>query len=187
MPPSPLDTLDSGLNWLSAALVRATKDRRSPFRWPVFCTRDGRGRTVVLRRVNAGSLNCHLFTDRRSPKVAALRDAPEAELVFFDPARMVQLRVRGEVRIISQGPTWQATLAGLSQNALSDYTQPAGPGRPRAVADDASEETVSAAETFTLLDLTPQVIDLLHLGRQGHRRAEYHRDGQTWQGAWLVP
>ncbi len=185
MQTSILQTLDDGLDWVRTALGQAAKDRHSPLRWPVLCTSDGRGRTVVLRSFEAGTLRCRLFTDARSAKITALSQDPQAELVFFTPARMVQIRARGPVRIIRTGPDWQAARDSLSDRALKDYTSP-GPGSVQS-GPDLQHDAVPADDSFTLLDLVPETLDLLDIGRTGQCRAIYHRDAQTWQGTWRVP
>lgn len=178
-------------------LVRATRDRHHPWRTPVLATatRDGsvNARTVVLRKVNVSGASgtLEIYTDRRSGKVAELRQQPNACLVFWSARLNWQLRVRAKFSIYTDGPYVQSLWQSVSQTrAAGDYLSLNAPGAPLPLADDGDsasdiQQTADADPVGHFAVLVAEVceIDWLELGRANHRRARIV--GSQWQ--WLAP
>lgn len=180
----------TGLHHLAAqvwkALEQAPHAPGHPWRTPVLASADASGspdaRVMVLRDASAANQTLLLYTDARSPKATALAQRPDAVLLFWDPTRQWQLRVRCAVSVIDRGAElaqrWQQVRG--SRGAV-DYLSalapgaalPAGPnGVPAPGADS------RAGHHFAMLRAAVHQIDWLELSRSGHRRALI-RDGEV--------
>ena len=173
-------------------LQRATQDRHSEWRTPVLATVGQQGmpdaRTVVLRHADVKLSRLHIYTDSRSPKVAALADQPGAMLVFWSKRLSWQLRVRVQISVQTAGPQVDAVWDRVRQSAAAgDYLSAAVPGDalPDDVLPDEQALPGNSAPAHHLAILVAQVqeMDWLELARSGHRRALLKAD--TW--AWRVP
>ena len=172
-------------------LQRATQDRHSEWRTPVLATVGRQGapdaRTVVLRHADAKLSRLHIYTDSRSPKVAALADQPSAMLVFWSKRLSWQLRVRAHMSVQTAGPQLEAVWDRVRQSAAAgDYLSAAAPGDalPGEQADEqALPEDPTRPHHLAILIAQVQEIDWLELARGGHRRALLSTD--TWE--WRVP
>jgi len=176
-------------------LQRATQDRHSEWRTPVLATVSRQGapdaRTVVLRHADAKLSRLHIYTDSRSPKVAALADQPSAMLVFWSKRLSWQLRVRVQMSVQTAGPQVEAVWDRVRQSAAAgDYLSAAAPGDvlPGEQADEQADEQALPEDPtrphhLAILIAQVEEIDWLELARGGHRRALLGAD--TW--AWRVP
>ena len=176
--------------WTVAQLVRGTVDRRSAFKWPVLVTGTEpfgpSGRVVVLRRFNAEKHQAVIYTDRRSSKVAHIADKPDAELVFFDPKSLLQIRMRGTARVQTNGPEKDAAFDQLPARSQSDYSTVTAPGA-RLVNSQPERVLKTSRDHFALIEIVAQEYDILSLEREGHRRAKVSISGQTCQASWVTP
>lgn len=171
-------------------LQRATQDRHHEWRTPVLATvgADGlpQARTVVLRHADAKLCRLQIYTDSRSPKVAELRDKPEASLVFWSKRLSWQLRVRAVASVQCTGPEVDAVWARVNQSAAAgDYLSALAPGDALLLTDVASALEDGIQQRHHLAIITAQVkeMDWLELARSGHRRAVF--SAESW--AWRVP
>ena len=172
-------------------LQRATQDRHSEWRTPVLATADRQGapdaRTVVLRHADAKLSRLHIYTDRRSPKVAALAEQPSAMLVFWSKRLSWQLRVRVHISVQTAGPQVDAVWDRVRQSAAAgDYLSAAPPGDvlpDHLPGGQALPEDPTRPHHLAILVAQVQEMDWLELARSGHRRALLGAD--TW--AWRVP
>ncbi|MEL6781891.1 MAG: pyridoxamine 5'-phosphate oxidase family protein [Pseudomonadota bacterium] len=178
--------LEIAEQWVLAQLTRAGSDLKSPMRWPVMCTTDIAGRVIVLRRFEAETREAIFFTDRRARKVSAIQHTPHAEIVFFDPKRMLQIRTSGSVRLEVGGQAWRADFAKLPERSLADYSTIDAPGC--AMEHPEPRRDLSLAEqNFARLIVKADRIDCLELSRQGHRRAVFDwRSGEPVR-EWVAP
>ena len=172
--------------WTVAQLVRGTVDRRSAFKWPVLVTGGEpfgpSGRVVVLRRFNAETHQAVIYTDRRSSKVAHIADQPHAELVFFDPKSLLQIRMRGAANVHANGPEKDAAFDQLTARSHSDYSTVSRPGA-RLVNAQPERNLKMSRDHFALIEIVAQEYDILSLDRDGHRRAKVSVSGQTCQAS----
>ena len=95
------ETLDDVRKDAQTRLAGAMEDRRSPMHTPVVATADADARVMVLRHFAPWSLRFH--TDTRAPKVAVIERNPQIGVLFYDKAEKVQIRVRGQARVESEG------------------------------------------------------------------------------------
>jgi hypothetical protein len=159
---------------LWAELNRAAGQSLHPWRTPVLVTggTEPSGRVVVLREADAelGRLLC--YTDRRTPKVTALRSDSRVTWVFYHPEHRIQIRASGRTTL-HQGDA----LADLAWRALlphhrREYTSAAPPGTALDPTQPAQPHS-SPSENFTVLSATVEEMDWLRLLPDGHQRIHF--------------
>ena len=189
-------------------LAAAVSDRTSPLRTPALATVSPEGapqvRTVVLRKAAAGAARLEIHTDIRSPKAAALRHDPRAELTFWDPARQWQIRASARAEIITDGPDADHAWAITPDASRRNYSDSAAPGTrlhpqnpslchespsPFPATLSASDSAPDPRAAFALLRLHVTQIDWLHLSPEGNRRAKFHfiDDSAASEAYWVAP
>ncbi len=163
----------------------ASRDRLHEWRTPVLATSGLGGgvdaRTVVLRGTDGDAQTLTFCTDRRSPKVAQLRAAPLASLVFWSRQLSWQLRVQAVFSVQVSGPQVDAAWLAVSTSATAaaDYLGVDAPGALLA------EGRTAPGDRHHLAILTARVqsMDWLELSPEGHRRGLVSGSGVDW----LVP
>lgn len=183
------DTLEAVERWCLDVFARAAVDNRSPYRWPFLATAGASGpdgRILVLRGFDRPTRCFSLWSDRRSGKFDDLARDARGALLFFDKGRMTQIRVRGPVRVLTEGADWEAAFARASTGPLDDYESPLAPGAPLAT-PAANDDAAEPRDNFALLELRGETVDWLKLSRDGHARAtlDWSEGGAGHQ--WRVP
>lgn len=168
-------------------LQLATQDRHHAWRLPVLATvgADGlpQARTVVLRQADAALGQLQIYTDARSPKVAALVHTPQAVLVFWSKPLRWQLRVQVVISVQSAGPEVDALWAEVRQTAAAhDYLCAQAPGDALRSDDQATAmKREQAPHHLAILRAQVQEIDWLELASSEHRRAVFSADAWEWR------
>lgn len=206
LPAAPLEdaelralTLDGMVALAAAMLRRGLENPSSPLRKPALATVKASGapavRTVILRSVDLATRKLGLFTDARSRKAAELGAEPRAELLFYDPACDMQLRLSGRAEIrVGDEAAW-ASAAPPSRRA---YLVTAPPGTPSAEpvsglpADVAGiipslERMEEGRANFAYVEISLAEADIVVLSRAGHRRARIRFQADGEHAEWLVP
>ena len=192
-------------------LERASRDRHHAWRTPVLASIDlaqqPSARTVVLREVNLQEKCFEIYSDRRSPKIAELKQHPGALLHFWSKRLQWQLRVAVKVHVLESGPDVESRWDRLKLTAAArDYLSPYPPGSLMEKSAEPSAEKMaepSVAKTaeplvakgiervedqeighnFCIIKAHFIDMDWLELHAEGHRRAWFSID--EWQ--WLLP
>ncbi|MEM0989059.1 MAG: pyridoxamine 5'-phosphate oxidase family protein [Pseudomonadota bacterium] len=167
-------------------LGRATKDRRSPWRFPMLATIGAAGpevRTVVLRAADRQAAMLQIYSDARTAKVTEIADDPRVSLALWDPGARLQLRLRAAAETLT-GDAVASQWAALPPVARRDYAAIAVPGAPL-VGEDL-RDAAPDARYFAVISLRVHEIDTVHLGREAHRRALF-QGSDDWAGTWLQP
>ena len=187
--PIPID-LNKIPDWIAAQLVRAGVDRKSAMKWPVLVTGSdasgSSGRVVVLRRFEPQNHRAVIYTDRRSRKTKDLAERSQAELVFFDPKQMLQVRLRGDAVVHVDGARKEAAFDKLPARSQSDYSTKSAPGA-RLLDPQPERELDLSREHFALIEIDAFEYDILSLERDGHRRALIEFSDQHWHASWVTP
>lgn len=172
-------------------LKQAVTDLQNPWRLPVLSTIGPEGpdaRVVVLREASDDGSEYVAYSDLRSAKVEQLRRQSGFALVFYDPVDLVQLRIRGLARIVSETGSESCRWLALSQNQRKNYQSIRAPGEPVGSANFGEElGDSSGLENFAVIFFHALEIDWLWLARTGHRRAFWVRRNGEWSGTWRVP
>lgn len=162
-------------------LVRATVDKKHPWRTPALCTQSFQGpnsRHVVLRGVDVAAAELLFFTDARSCKVSDIAQDPRVSVLFWNPKAMQQLRVWGKATVIDETSVLDPHWARVPEGARRDYATLSAPGEGyRGEWLDLAEARIN----FRLLKVACHRMDDLVLRREGHLRVAYSRN---LEGRW---
>ncbi|MFU7527977.1 pyridoxamine 5'-phosphate oxidase family protein [Qipengyuania sp. ASV99] len=178
-------------------LAGAAKDRKSPMHVPTVVTSDVDARIMVLRAFDSAAWTLRFHTDTRAPKVAAIRRDPRMAVLLYDQRAKVQIRVRGQGRILCGDPIVDAAWAASDNFARRCYLGD-GPGTPSDTptsglppefegVEPTDAQLVPARANFAVLLVEIEEIDWFYLAHTGHVRARFERDGGAWQGSWVSP
>lgn len=188
-------------------LRRGAVDKRHGFSLGTFTTMAPAGsylpsvpcsRTVVVRTVDSttGTITC--YTDVRSRKVDQLSSNPNAAWCLWDKRSNMQISAYGPVTIAHDETTRQQYLS-LPKHSRKAYATLTAPGTavttgsrnglPEDWEDVDLKATDYGAEHFAVLTTHLLSMDILELGRHGHRRLKASRDTITgdWSLTWVVP
>lgn len=185
------ETLDDVETDCVDSLIRAAKDRNSPFRHVTVASVDEHGqpqtRTMVVRNFEPEQMTLFLHTDARSPKVAELTANPQVQLLFWHPAKSLQLRVSGAARFMEDDDHLASLWQDIPHSARSDYQSRQPPGEQIALPGDSWRDETLGRSAFAVLTIDVMQIDWLRLSRKGHRRALVAFDPQGRSSRWLAP
>lgn len=191
-------------DWLAyawACLVRGARRAGQGFHTGQLATVGADGapqvRTVVLRAADpeARLVLCH--TDLRSAKLAEIAAQPRVAWHFHEPALKLQLRLSGTASRHVDDALAEARWQASSPGSRRCYLTGRAPGSPLAQWDSGLPPGVvgrrpSVAETlpgrvhFAVVSTQVDLIDVLWLSSQGHRRVRFHWEG-GWRGGWVSP
>lgn len=187
------ETLDEVRADIAKRLGDAAGDRRSPIHTPVVATGDADARVMVLRDFDADRWVLRFHTDARSPKVAVIGNDPRVAVLGYDPAAKLQLRLRGEGRILRAGAmvddAWAESTAFARRCYLGEAPGDGADGPtsglpPQFEGSEPGEVDLAVArENFALLLVEVAEADWFSLAHTGHRRALLTRSG----GRWIAP
>lgn len=179
---------DTFLQELKTELRQGAVKRGHPFRYCTMGTvgseKSLRMRTVVLRRVTE-NLGLIFYTDNRTKKIDHIKENAAVSLLFYHPKKLLQLKVTGKAKIITDEKTLQKYWSGVQPSSRKDYTTVLAPGteitNPDAVA------YLEEKAHFCILEITPFSIEYLKLKRPNHLRVLYTLEEDRWSGTFLVP
>lgn len=188
------ETFDQIDEDIRKSLAEAVSNRRSPMHIPVVGTPDADVRMMVLRGYDPATRSLRLHTDARSAKVAAIGNGARVGVLFHDPDVHIQIRVKGEGRIETEGPIVDEAWNSASPYARRCYLAEAAPGTPldeprsglppevEGIRPD-EEQLLPARANFAVLLVDIDEFDWLWLSNDGHRRARF--TGGAW--SWVLP
>ncbi|TRD10501.1 flavin-binding protein [Erythrobacter insulae] len=191
------DTLKSVQEDITNRLIRAGKDRKVPMHTPSVVTADVDARTMVLREFDARAFTLRFHTDTRAPKVATIDADPRMAVLFYDKGAKVQIRVRGQGKVLRDAPVTEAAwdagnnfarrcYLGDGPGTASDMPTSGLPSQFEGV-EPTDEEVVVGRPNFSVLLITLEEIDWFYLAHTGHVRAQFTRGGDSWEGRWVSP
>jgi hypothetical protein len=155
---------------------------------------------MVLREATPDLATLRFHTDLRSPKCALIGEGAPVSVLAYEPARRVQLRMRGEGRIERHGAVVDGAWDRATASSRRCYLAETGPSAELADAGSAipahllhraptMEETLAGRGNFAVLLVEVRSLDWLHLTHEGGVRARFTRTTATapWQATWLAP
>lgn len=162
-------------------LERGAAKSDDPFRFVTLATIGADGpeaRTVGLRGAARGARTVEVHSDMRTGKVRALERDPRAEMLLWDAATQVQLRLAVRMTLVpADADRW----ARVPPTARQNYGTDPAPGTPVR----APEDVARTPDIARFIALTGAVfrMDVVSLGHDPHRRAIF--DGV--EGRWVAP
>lgn len=192
-----IETLDDVRRDLAVQFNRAANDRKSPMHVPVVVTSDVDARGMVLRGFDEGKWTLRFHTDVRAPKVAAIQADPRMAVLLYDKSAKIQIRARGLGHILRDDPLTDHAWASSDNFARRCYLGE-GPGAPSETAtsglpaafeghEPTDEQLIPARPNFAVLLIELTHIDWFYLAHTGHKRAQFTRGGESWDGQWVSP
>lgn len=194
-------TLGKAQDLALSMLNEAVSDAVSPLHVAVLASLGTEGpeaRSVILRALGQAPLSLTIWTDIRSGKVAEISASPAVSLVLYDPRRDIQLRLKGRAEIISDSVRLDGLWRSASLASRRAYLAVASPGAcldaPHSALPDGldnalptDEQVEAGRQNFAAVDIKLIALDLLILGRHGHRRAMMTPQADGFSGQWCVP
>jgi len=166
-------------------LKAALKYKKHAFRFFTLATRNLNGdsnlRTVVLRDFDAEQLQFTIFTDARSKKVKELKENSNAQFLFYDSKRMIQLIFSVKMIEIDYDDSIYNSLPDASKK---DYSSVQTPGSKIKGPDQVSYD--DSKKHFIKINFKSLRLEYLRLKRPNHIRAIFNLN-DSWEGQFLVP
>jgi pyridoxamine 5'-phosphate oxidase len=196
------DDLDMIFADIWQRLVRGKADRHSAFHTPVVASVDCEGapqqRVMVLRKVDKDAATLRFHTDARSAKAVQLATNARVSVIGYDAGAKIQIRVSGHGRVETDTAlavdSWASSVPSsrrcyLAEVAPGSKTDAPTSGLPTHVENRVPTllETEPGRINFAVLVVEMDHLEWLYLASDGHRRAEFVRRDDGWQGQWLVP
>jgi pyridoxamine 5'-phosphate oxidase len=150
-------------------------------------------RTVVLRGFDPDGRELRFHTDRRAPKVAALRADPRLTLLFYDPGVRLQVRVPAVATVHHEDGTAAAAWGSSAESSRAPYALADKPGTELRADDPVPNPAPPAVDDavafgrFVLVTCKFETMEVLELGSAGHRRAAFVWDGDEVRLTRLAP
>ena len=139
-------------------------------------------RTVVFR----GWLETHsmlIYTDRRSEKINDINNNKNVELLWLFPKSKSQYRFRGEAYEIKENiKFWD----NLSENSKATWFWPNPGGDLSKKSAYIAPNQLERPETFTVLEIRMNYVELLKLERPIHKRCSWSKN-KGWNRVELNP
>lgn len=176
-------------------LIMAADPNGHPWHTPCIATTSGRhahNRMVVLRAVKAGSRQLFFHSDLRAQKISDLQQHNNISWLFWDPQKGEQIRLRAQTVIRNQDELTAQHWESLDQATRSLYAHKHPPGYPLPPSHQGNSATepsgsAEAYSHFAVVVTTVDYMDWLQLSETQHLRAQFHWNGENWEGQWVVP
>ena len=172
-------------------MEEGVRDRHSLAHTPVVSTLDVDGkpnsRCMVLRAVDRQKTTLVFHTDRRSIKANELKSSSEGAVLFYDPKRKIQLRLRCGLLLDTDSVETNERWGKMKEMSKVCYQSNLAPGDP--ISDPEQVQFLGEGfENFAILTATVKRLEWLYLSFRGNRRAifDWSRTGGE-DGKWLVP
>jgi hypothetical protein len=155
-------------------------------------------RTVVLRKVDTEKRLIFFHSDVRAPKINQLKNTKEVSILFYDPARRIQLRIKAKPNFHIEGPEFETLWEETRLSARKYYLSEKPPGHrlsntfdtlpPHLTGfDPKKEESENGKENFIAVSFEINQIDWLFLCSQGHKRALFTYKESGIEANWINP
>nr|WP_299341919.1 pyridoxamine 5'-phosphate oxidase family protein [Allomuricauda sp.] len=173
---------------LTSELRLGASKKGHPFRFFTLATNGLQSniglRTVVLRRVSP-EFHLTFYTDSRSTKMKELSYNPSASALFYHPKKLLQLKIEGKAHNVTDKLLIENHWKNVPSNSRRDYTVFKSPGSTLETRMDM--EYLTDNNYFSIVNIIPEKIEYLKLGKPDHVRAQFSRTEKDWAGTFLVP
>ena len=179
---------DKYFDELKVELQKGAEERDHPFRYFTLGTVGVdhlvRQRLVVLRKAD-DNLRLTFFTDYRSKKIMHIHENNRVSLLFYDPARLFQVTVKGLAAIDKNEKAVKAYWSEVREASRKAYTTAQAPGTVMEEPD--LLEYLNEDNYFCAVNVDPFRIEYLKLQEPNHIRVEYKFKEGFWDGQYLAP
>ncbi|WP_209330069.1 pyridoxamine 5'-phosphate oxidase family protein [Lunatimonas salinarum] len=180
-------SLDDVFQRVKGELREGALDANHPFRFFPLTTYGSESRYVVLRKFSENFI-FSFFTDSRSSKVGQLMAKSQVALLFYDPGKRVQVRVKGKATVHHQDDTSALFWESIPREARKAYGPLIHPGHRIGHPSEAHIWPESIDDRFfTVVEVFADKLDVMQLSGFDHIRAGFEREGGDWRSYWLAP
>ena len=155
-------------------------------------------RTVVLRKTDVKNRLLYFHSDVRAPKVDQIRHTKEVAILFYDPIKRIQIRIKAKPFLhggdIFSEELWSETRLSarkyyLSHKPPGSFLENAFDSLPDHLHgfDPNREESENGKTNFLVVSLHVIHIDWLFLCSQGHKRASFLYNENGYEGSFINP
>jgi hypothetical protein len=182
-------------------LLQGSLKGRDGFHTFALGTRKGEDvdmRTLVLRKVEKSERRIFTHTDARSPKVDQIESGASAGLLFYDPVRKIQIRIKARAFMHREDHIAISMWDETRLSARKSYLSLKSPGHLLGQGEDGlpehlkgrdpdMEESLAGLPNFLVLGFEVIRMDWLYLHSQGHRRAVFEYNEAGYDAFWINP
>ena len=184
-------------------LFQGVKKRKSNFHNLVLNTigvdKNPNSRVVILRNFSSDELSINIHSDLRANKIEEVKKNKNVCLLFYDDNKKIQLRVRGDVKVLESSKKSWSKLSNWSRRCYLTKDKPGSVsefptgGFPDDYKNEAptTEGSEHGVKNFSVLKIFISQIEWLFLASQGHRRAVFNIERECSKikiiSKWLVP
>ena len=190
--PDYYDNLEQTLDTADRILSNAVDNSRTLFHTLVLSCFNGvevSSRVMVLREFCLEKKIMRFHTDYRSAKIKKLKDQKSANVIGYDPALKVQIKLQGEIKVHYDDLVTKDAWQGSTNRSKKCYS--VKDGSSKEIEDpenyDIKEfEPEEGYKNFSVLIFSFNSLEYLYLKRSGHRRA-IHEWKDKLESKWLIP
>ncbi|PIF00502.1 MAG: pyridoxamine 5'-phosphate oxidase [Maribacter sp.] len=180
--------MESIFNEIKSELQIGAKEKKHPFHYFTIASlgvdKFARLRLVALRNVS-NDLKLTFFTDKRSKKVLHIIENPKVSLLFYNPTKLLQLRIEALASINSDQFQIQKAWETIDDEDRKVYITTEAPGTK--ISHPSSLEYLKEGDHFSIVDIEPFRIECLKLDPKGHIKIKFSKKDQGWNSEYLVP
>ena len=190
--PDYYDNLEQTLDTADRILSNAVDNSNTLFHTLVVSCFNGleiSSRVMVLREFCLQKKIMRFHTDYRSAKIRELKDQTSANVIGYDPALKVQIKLQGEIKVHYDDSVTQDAWQNSTNRSKKCYSVKDGSSNeienPNEY-DIKEFEPEEGYKNFSVLIFSFNSLEYLYLKRSGHRRA-IHKWDDKLNSKWLVP
>jgi len=169
-------------------LQKGASEKVHPFHYFTIATlgvdKFARLRLVSLRNVS-NDLKLTFFTDKRSKKVLHIKENNRISLLFYDPKRLVQLRIEAIASINANQFEIKKSWEEVDTESRKDYITKDAPGS--SLESPELLQYLKEGDYFSLVEIDPFRIEYLKLKNTGHLKIKFSKNDKGWGSEYLVP
>lgn len=174
---------------ITRELEAGLSDPLHPFRFGTLATLGlgnlPRLRTVRIREFDPEKMKLTFYTDSRSKKIMHIKENNKVSMLFYHPAKLLQLRLEGLAIRESDETVLQRYWEAVEGNSKLDYLTTTAPGTE--IVDPDKVEYLNDDPYFSVIYILPFKIEMLQLKRPHHLRIRFSKREGTWKSDYLVP
>ena len=190
--PDYYDNLEQTLDTADRILSNAVNNSNTLFHTLVVSCFNGAeisSRVMVLREFCLQKKIMRFHTDYRSAKIRELKDQTSTNVIGYDPALKVQIKLQGEIKVHYDDSVTQDAWQSSTNRSKKCYSVKDGSSNeienPNEY-DIKEFEPEEGYKNFSVLIFSFNSLEYLYLKRSGHRRA-IHKWDDKLNSKWLVP
>jgi pyridoxamine 5'-phosphate oxidase len=174
-------------------LSQSTDDLAHPWRLPALSSQGLNGptvRTVVLRSSDQQKRLITSHTDVRSTKIPSFRKDSRTSWLFYNPITKEQVRANGRAIIQHNNQLTRLAWAKTPLENQYNYATLLPPGSKIENPTPEQRDATNSPDpylNFAIIECNITEIDWLQLSSNGHRRALFNWNGDTWHKNWITP